>query len=244
MNGIKILEPTITCLMMSHMKYPYFEEAVESVLAQTRVDYELIIVDSGAWIGKPGQQETDMNICYLKYKEHPRITWITTGELPDMHKSICMVAHWTNIAYKQRLLRGKYFCTFYDDDYYYPEFFEKMAGYMDANPDCMAVRCTQARAKIHENGLKEYTPSLEAKEDISGQNFDCRVDGGQVMLRTEVLDKIPYPLLDENMEHCSHSDGVFLNKVGAVIDKMHFINETLYEHRHTPISTFTPTHKV
>jgi GT2 family glycosyltransferase len=226
-----ILFPKVTILMTSIGREPYVTEAINSVLGQTKQDFELVIVDSGKLKGN--------------WKEFKKITLCYTGESEGMNKEVCMVSKVFNEAYKAGLIRGKYFCTFYDDDIYYPEFIEKMAGYLDEHPEADAVRCSEARTEIHRNQTTNPTPPLIANDFISGQNFDCVVDGMQTMIRTSVLAKVKEKygdiLLPETLNTCSHSDGIFLNRVGEVIDKMHFITDTLCEHRATPLSTYTPT---
>jgi hypothetical protein len=213
---------------------PYLKEALQSVHNQTRQDFELVIVNKGKLPEEFHNSFTPDNF-----------TVVYTGESEEMNKEVCMVSTVFNEAYKQGLIRGKYFCTFYDDDIYYPQFIEKMAGYLDTHPEADAVRCSEARTKIFPNQTVTPTSPLEAKDFISGQNFDCVVDGMQVMIRTSVLAKVKEKygdaLLPEDINTCSHSDGIFLNRVGEVIDKMHFITDTLCEHRATPLSTYTPT---
>lgn len=238
---MKVLSPSITILQTIHNK-PYVSKAIESVIAQTRNDWELIVLDSGMWQGKEDEISFTMSDDYDNYNHHPQIQWIITGERPKLHERKCPISWVTNEAIRAGLVRGDYFCTFYDDDHYEPEFIEKMAGYLDAHPECDAVRCSQKRTFI-KNGVLGETPPLMATDFISGENFDCVVDGGQVMMRSTVLDKIGDPWLPEDKDWnvCSHSDGIFFNKLGKVIDKMHFIEDILMTNHKTPESTYSPT---
>jgi len=238
---MKFLEPTITCLLTSHMKPDYLPEALESVLNQTRTDFQLLIIDSGQWINKKDEASLKMYKIYNDFHNHPLIEWVFTGESEAHHKTVCPVAHWTNCAIKAGLIRGKYFCTFYDDDRYYPQFMEKMAGYLDEHPEVKVVWCSERRIEIRPNGQVVETGVIKADRIRSGETFDCAVDGMQVMIRKGVLDLIDYPWLDEDIENCSHSDGVFLNKIGKLGIQFYPIHEILCEHRATPISTYTPT---
>jgi glycosyltransferase involved in cell wall biosynthesis len=241
---MRVLKPTVTILQTIHLK-PSAREAIESVLEQTRCDFELVVLDSGMYMYDHVQKDVRsiMSDISSQYRSHPLIDWYITGENKDLHKRKCPISWVTNEAIRAGLVRGKYFCTFYDDDLYYPDFIEKMAGYLDANPDCDAVRCSQNRTFVNPDDTKGYTEPLMATDFISGQNFDCVVDGGQVMMRSSVLDKIGDPWLPEDPDWnvCSHSDGVFFNKLGAVIDKMHFIPDILMENRKMPYSTYSPT---
>ena len=219
---------------------PYLREALESVTSQTRTDAQVLLVDSGRWIGKSDELSKMMGKIYQDYINHPTIEWMFTGEDENMHKNICMVGYITNKVIEEGLIRGKYFCTFYDDDLYYPQFFEKMAGYLDNHPKSLAVMCIEKRTEIKEDGTIIEAGVIDPKEPLSGENFDCTIDGMQVMLRTEILKKIEKPWFVEDTANCCHSDGIFLNKVGLVT-QVDYLPELLCEHRATPFSTFTPT---
>ena len=244
---MKFLEPTITCLMTIHNK-PTVLDALEAFFSQTRItDVALIIIDSGSWLKKETSTDAQMELAYQRYSSHPNVEWIFTGEAKNFREKACPVAYWFNQAYKMGLLKGKYICTYYDDDIYYPQFMEKMAGYLDEHPEALAVRCTENRTQLMPDGSRASTPPLEAnKEIMGGENMDCVVDGMQVMFRRGALDMIFEEfgeLLPEDPDwnSCSHSDGVFFNRMSQVIDKLHAIPEALCEHRATPYSTFTPT---
>ena len=225
--------------MISHMK-PYLGEALKSVTSQTRTDVHVLLVDSGRWIGKSDELSKWMGKIYHDYKDHPMIEWMFTGEDENMHKNTCMVGYITNKVIEEGLIRGKYFCTFYDDDIYYPQFFEKMAGYLDNNPQSLAVMCIEKRTAIKEDGAIIDEGVIDPKGPLSGENFNCAVDGMQVMLRTKVLKIIDKPWFVENPIDCCVSDGIFLDRVGLVT-QVDYLPELLCEHRATPFSTYTPT---
>lgn len=239
---MKVLSPAVTILQVVHNK-PTVAESIRSVLKQSRTDWELIVLDSGLWQNKRDDVSALMERDYGVLHHEPQIEWFITGEREGLRDRKCPISWVTNEAIRAGLVRGRYFCTFYDDDLYMPEFVEKMAGYLDDNPDCDAVRCSQKRTFVNPDGSRGETPPLMATDFISGQNFDCVVDGGQVMMRSTVLEKIGDPWLpeDPDWDSCSHSDGIFFNKLGAVIDKMHFIEDMLMENVKTPHSTYSPT---
>lgn len=237
---MKHLFPTITCLLTAHMK-PTLGEAIQSVLSQTRQDFALVIVDSGQWAGKNDPVSKQLSEIYLQFVIHPRIEWVFTGERQNMSQSVCMVSHVFNQAYEAGLLQGQFICTFYDDDLYYPTFFEKMAGFLEENRGYDAVRCSETWVK-YEKGSKTPLRELVADRDLtSADQFDCVVDGMQVMWRKEVLDRMEKPLMTTRPDECRHSDGLFFEKMKHHISKMGHIPEALCEHRFTPHSTFTPS---
>lgn len=240
---MKVLCPTVTCVLASHLK-PSLGEAVDSVLSQTRTDFQLIILDSGQWIGRDSDLAEQMKGFYEKYSPHPLVEWVTTGESPDLRARACPISYVTNRAIEAGLITGKYMCTFYDDDMYEPEFFEQMAGYLDAHPEHQAVYCAENIYAVRENGDFRQTGFLPADAPRSGAgNFDCRMDGASIMWHTEVLDRMAQPWLPEDPAYdiCRHSDGIFLEKLAAIVGTVGNIPEVLVKNRATPWSAYTST---
>lgn len=238
---MNVLEPTITCLMTVHMK-PTVREAIISVLKQTRRDYELIVIDSGQWVWDKGPVADAMREAYLDFKDAPQVSWYFTGERQGFKDVKCPVAHWTNMAFKSDLIRGKYLCTFYDDDLYYPWFFDQMAGYLDEHEEDDAVRCSEQWVSVDKNGRHTKLRVLEADRPLlPTDTFDEVVDGMQVMLRTDVVKKLEQPIIPDDPLTCRHSDGLFFERFKTVMTRMGNIPVILCEHRFTPHSTYTPS---
>ena len=231
---MKFLFPTVTVILTSHMK-PYLQDALWSVTHQSRTDIQVLVLDSGQWAGRTDLDALRMDHVYREWATHPMVEWVFTGEAPGLIERVCPVGFVTNEAIRAGLVRGRYVCTFYDDDLYAPDFIEQMAGYLDAHPDAMAVTCSESR----------QTYSGEDRGGIGGYQrgpgeFDCRVDGAQIMFRREVLDRIGDPWLPEDTGRCSHSDGVFLERLADVCGRVPGIDATLVTHRFTPLSTYSP----
>lgn len=232
----------VTIILTSHMK-PFLDEALASVAAQTRTDFECVVVDSGLWLNGNGDVAVEMARIFGKWasRDYPWLHWLTTGEDASLRERACPVSVATNIAIRGGWVRGRYVCHFYDDDEYHPQFIEKMAGYLDDHPDTQAVWCTQDRVRIERDGNRHSAGKIEAYEGLGTGMIDCRVDGGQVMYRREVLDAIGDPWMLEDREPCSHSDGIFLERVARIAGPFAAINDTLVTHRFTPYSTYSPT---
>ena len=236
---MKVLSPAVTCLLTSHMK-PTLAAAVDSVLEQTRRDFELVVLDSGQWIGRDDDASLAAAACHAAYAGHPLVEWVTTGELPGLAQRRCPVAWATNQAIRAGLVRGRYMCTFYDDDRYEPTFMEHMAGYLDGHPEAGAVWCSERRSDLHRDGVTTDRGQPIMADAPRAGAWDCLVDGAQVMWRTEMLDKIGDPWLPEDPgDTCRHSDGIFLDKLGAACGTVPAIPYLLVEHRFTPWSTYT-----
>lgn len=239
---MRVLSPAVTCILASHMK-PYLKDALASVVAQTRRDMHILVLDSGQWIGRRDPVSLGMAKVYKAYRDHPLVEWVTTGEGPGLVGRVCPISWVTNEAIRAGLVRGRYVCTFYDDDRYHPEYMARMAGFLDDHPGYQAVWCSQDRVSVAADGTETPAGGIPASEPKYGPTFDCQVDGTQVMFRREVLDAIGDPWLPEDaaVESCRHSDGIFLNKLGAAVGTVPNIPEVLVTHRYTPLSTYTPS---
>lgn len=245
---MKVLAPAVTCVLTSHMK-PTLRDALHSVVTQTRLDVQIIVVDSGQW----HRGETDLaravGAVYKHYADHPLVEWYSTGESGSLRDRVCPVAWATNQVIRAGLVRGTYVCTFYDDDRYEPTFMEKMTGYLDEHPEVNAVWCSQWRAKLVNDGApygigsgEDRIGEIVASGPKYGGHFDQLVDGAQVLFRRELLDRIGDPWLPESPldADCRHSDGVFLDRIGHAAGVVHNIPEHLVTHRFTPLSAYSP----
>ena len=235
---MKFLAPTVSVILTVHMK-PYVEQALESLAAQSRQDFGVILIDSGVWRGRDDALSEQMGQVHAAWRGHPMLDWVFTAERPGSLS--CPVSVATNLAIRAGLVNGRYVCHFYDDDLYHPQFMEKMAGYLDDHPDRLAVWCSQDRARLERDGSCWTVGHIPAYDGLVSGVVDCRVDGGQVMYRREVLDALGDPWMPEDGGSCSHSDGLFLDRVAQVAGSIDAIGETLMTHRFTPLSTYTPT---
>lgn len=237
---MKFLRPAVTVLLVSHMK-PYLRDALTSVAAQTRTDVQVLVVDSGQWVGGDDDRSKTMAAVYEDWHAHPMVEWVFTGEGKDLWRRKCPIGWVTNEVVRAGLVRGRYMCTFYDDDRYDPEFVAKMAGYLDDHPDARAVWCSENRARLDAAGEETLIGAIPAAGPLSGPVCDNHVDGAQVMWRRDVLDDIGDPWLPEDptVSVCRHSDGIFLDKLASACT-IYPVPEVLVTHRFTPISTYTP----
>lgn len=226
-----ILFPKVTVIMVTHKKSTW-RDAYASIPSDPHI--EIIIADSG---------ELAVDIQEF-INEGPEIntTLVITGEDANFRKDFCPISKVTNEVFKAGLVRGEYFCCFYDDDEYLPGFFKSMTNFLDIT-HYNWVRCSQRREALQPDGTIIETPPLIADADITTKAFDCRVDGGQVMFRTELMHQLEYPYWPEDPDwnSCSHSDGIFFDKAFDVYGTMGHIEEVLMINRKTPHSTYSPT---
>jgi hypothetical protein len=221
---------------------PYLRDALQSVLAQTRLDIQIIVVDSGQWHRKDNPRAVGVAEVYDDFHDHPLVEWYSTGENADLRSHTCPIGWATNQVIRAGLVRGRYVCTFYDDDVYDPRYMEVMAGYLDEHPDVRAVWCSQKRDQLYLDGTTRTVGFIHAYGPKKGAQFDQLVDGTQVMFRRELLDEIGDPWLPEDGDEsiCRHSDGIFLDKIGLAAGVVSNIPDILVTHRFTPISAYSP----
>lgn len=108
-------------LMTLFNKGPYVEEAIQSVLAQTLTDFELLVVDDAS---------TDGGLERVKAIADPRIRILETtvnGGRADA----------ANRGYEAAL--GTYIAVLDADDIMLPERLAKQAAFLDAHPEVVAV---------------------------------------------------------------------------------------------------------
>jgi hypothetical protein len=246
----------VTIMLASHMKPNWLPESLESILAQTRRDIQVVVADSGAWIGREEDYDAPdypaaMEQLYRRYSTHPLIEWVTLDQRwpTPLPERACPYTYVWNRVIEAGLVRGKYLAVFTDDDVYKPTFVERMAGFLDSHFDG-AVYCAQDRQAYDQpSGLWVASPLMLGADHPRGPGeFLDLVDMTQVMFRTEVLGVMPSPPFDEDPadQACRHADGVFLerlvNLTGILPARMTGvvpnIPDVLVTHRYTPDSTY------
>jgi len=115
-------EPRITVLMPVYQAERYLEEAVESILAQSFDDFELLALDDGSTDASPRILEAladrDDRIR-VRRSEH-------VGLVSRLNQGLAEA-------------RGEFIARMDADDVSHPERFERQLAYLDARPDCVAV---------------------------------------------------------------------------------------------------------
>jgi hypothetical protein len=104
--------------MPTYKQAAFIRRAVESLLAQTLADWELIVVDDGS--------PDDTRTALAPYLADPRVRY------QRQERNIGLGAA-LNLA--TRMARGRYIAYLPSDDVYYPEHLARLAGLLDATPD-------------------------------------------------------------------------------------------------------------
>ena len=114
--------PTVSVVMTVFNTQAYVGEAVESVLAQTFSDFELIIIDDGST-----DRSTAMLNEYAKRDQRIRLTSrANTGIVAAANEGI-------------GLARGRYLARMDSDDVCLPHRFETQVRYLNAHSDCVLL---------------------------------------------------------------------------------------------------------
>jgi glycosyltransferase involved in cell wall biosynthesis len=152
--------PKITVLMpVYNEKAAYLNQAIESILAQTQKDFELLIVDDGST-----DRECLKTLDQYARKD-PRIRLVRNQKNIRLTKTL-------NIGLS--LAKGEFVARLDSDDFSQPKRLEEQLKFMDANPDC--VLCGSWAHLVDEKdkivGEKKSPASYEAiKKGIIGHNF-------------------------------------------------------------------------
>jgi glycosyltransferase involved in cell wall biosynthesis len=108
--------PRVSVVMPTYNKAQWLQQSIDSVIAQTLTDWELIIVDDGS---------TDETADILARYDDPRITIVTLPKNVGRARA-------RNLALE--IARGRYIAICDSDDVSAPTRFEEHAAFLDANP--------------------------------------------------------------------------------------------------------------
>ncbi len=114
------MNPKVSVILPSYNHEPYVEAAVRSVMEQTGVDFELIVIDDGSKDRSPE--------ILKRLSEEFGFTFI--------HRPNQGVVATLNEALS--LARGKYVCSFSSDDIMPPDRLKKQSDFLDAHPEAVA----------------------------------------------------------------------------------------------------------
>ena len=151
------MTPKVSVILPSYNHEPYVESAVRSVMEQTGVDFELIVIDDGS------------------KDRSPEILKRLSVELGFMfiHRPNKGVVATLNEALS--LARGLYVCSFSSDDIMPPDRLKNQSDFLDAHPE--AVACFGQVMPLFDDGkLGEMdvrylrsVPQVTFKESFLGQ---------------------------------------------------------------------------
>lgn len=222
--------PKITCILVSHEKPEYCQQAIDSVKNQDMSDWQLIIVDSGYLINNNFFKETDNRIQVLK-----------SGETLHMRSEKTMASWCFNKCFRENLINGELVMYLCDDDILYPNAFSTFVNYYEENPHCMAMLASQDIGVITKQGKEYITSERRATTFVgqccSGQKLDCVYDYLQLCHKKELWNEVKW---SEDKNDKNHADGIFMDKIGDIV-AIHPIDIKIGVNRRTPRSLNNPS---
>jgi len=200
----------------------FLEESIDSILAQTFKDFELVILDNASTDHTP-------QICRAYAAQDDRI---------EYHRNKENIGHTANVNRVVRLARGKYYRQHHDDDVLEPECLAKCLKVLEEKPQ--VILCHTRTAVIDETGNpREVKRPMDFHIDstISHERFDkflrqCYPTSGLLnvvfgLLRREILLRAPsqgaYP----------HADAALYGGI-TLWGQFHVIDECLFRRRDHP----------
>ena len=174
----------VSVIIPTFNRWPMLGEAVDSVLAQTVSDYELIVVDDGSTDGTP-----------LRLRDYgERLTVLTHSRRG--------VAAARNLGVSRSA--GRYLAFLDSDDLWHPRKLERQLDFMEQNPN---VEICQTDEIWIRNGVRVNPRRKHRKPsgDIFRPSLDlCLVSPSAVMMRRELFERVGG--FDESFPVCEDYD--------------------------------------
>lgn len=175
-------EPLVTIIAPCYNGESYIDKFLESVLSQTYTNIELIVINDGS---------TDNTELILTQYEH------IFSEKKIIYKHIFQINQGIGGAINNVLnfINGDYFTWIGTDDYFMPEYLEKLVCFLEENLDYALVRNdgyivdeednSLILGKMTDNNFDKYNEFL-FENAILEKNFNF----GYSMVRTSCFDKV------------------------------------------------------
>lgn len=156
----------ISFLTTAYRTERYVAETIESVVAQTRDDWELVVVDNG--------ESDELADIVNRYTGDSRIT-LVRQENRGYNGGVSAAA---------AAASGRFFCVLDSDDLLAPDFCERIGSVLDADPGVAAVGCDAQLFSDPDDGLtrQSYFESVGRK----------RTPGGSLTVADMMSDGVPY----------------------------------------------------
>jgi glycosyltransferase involved in cell wall biosynthesis len=173
MNNSK--NPKVTVFIPVFNREHYIGDAIESILAQTFSDFEILLVDDGS---------TDSSTEKIRSFSDPRIRLVCNEKNLGIPKT-------RNKGVE--LARGQYMAMLDSDDLAYPHRLKKQVAFLDNHPEYAQIgswcRMMDAQGRI----LNKIKRQPTQPDDIHAQFlFRCAMSNRSIMARTAILQEYGY----------------------------------------------------
>jgi glycosyltransferase involved in cell wall biosynthesis len=167
--------PKVTVFIPVYNREQYIGEAIESILAQTFSDFEILLVDDGS---------TDASVEKIRWFSDPRIRLVSNDKNLGIPKT-------RNKGVE--LARGQYMAMLDSDDRAYPDRLEKQVAFLDSHPEYAQVGSWCRMMDKDGHPLKKIKRQPVLSEDIHAQFlFRCAMSNRSIMARTAILQEYGY----------------------------------------------------
>jgi glycosyltransferase involved in cell wall biosynthesis len=178
--------PKVTVFIPVYNRAKYVSVAIDSILAQSFTDFELLLIDDGS---------TDGSAEIVRSYTDPRVRLVCNegnlGIPKTRNKGV-------------QLARGEYFAVLDSDDYTYPHRLEKQVAFLDRHEDYAAVGSWTAAMDDKGRFLRRLRLSPVLPGDVRSLSlFRGAVSHSSVMARKAVLEDYGYR---ERFAVCSDFD--------------------------------------
>lgn len=153
----------------------YFRQSIDSALAQTYPDFEILIGDN---------DQSDAKRRILAEYDDPRIRYV------QHPRNLGGQRNWSELV---RLAESPIVASHHDDDVWHPEFLARLVPLMDANPDVDLVFCDFWMVGPDGERLEALTESVSSR--AGRDTLPAGVVPGDVddMLRLAIVRNAPQP---------------------------------------------------
>lgn len=195
----------VTAIITTHNRYELLLKAIDSVLAQTYKELELIVVDDAS-------DENKEEAIRKLYQN--RVNFIRIEKKDSKGGN-----HARNVGIQHA--KGNYIAFLDDDDMWLPQKIEMQVAYLKQHPDCGMVYCNMIR--FNESGESKENPNLKNQGDCSKiclYHMICL--SSTIMCTKEILESVGG--FDENLRFWQDTDLVIRM---AQVTKIGYVDECL-----------------
>lgn len=199
------MNPKVTVFTPSYNQPKYVGQAIQSVLAQTFRNFDYII----------SENSTDkITKKVVKSFKDTRIRYFDDEFSQEERKKFYVPAYLINKYYPKS--QGEYIIFLAHDDLLFPNCLEVMVNFLESHPKIDV--CFHDQAIFYALGSRTWLESLvrgttQVLKKPLGPNPKNALDGGQIMFRSRLIEKLTQPFLPLEWEAANICDKIFMEKL-------------------------------
>ncbi|MBZ0298022.1 MAG: glycosyltransferase family 2 protein [Anaerolineae bacterium] len=192
-------------------------EALDSILAQTYTDFELIICDNASTDSTP-------EICKAYAEKDSRVRYYRNAKNLGVSRNL-------NLCFE--LSCGEYFMWRAHDDLMAPDYVEKCVAFLDAHPDYVQCYGRSKGVDLDRNEVFVYTYNLRTESDQPAVRMYDLVMYEHPVFQTFGVTRASAMRQTPLFEHYATSDRIFIAHLG-LMGKIHRLDEFMHFDRWYP----------